>query len=75
MDAENQTLNGSLVSMADDEGSVQRALSSSNYRIPINFGACATGQEQPVRIEFLRKPGSKHRLLRAVFSLLERPRA
>ena len=55
MDAENQTLNGSFVSIVDDEVSAQHGWSPSNHRIPIVFLiACETEEEQPVRIEFLR---------------------
>jgi FixJ family two-component response regulator len=75
MDAENQMLEWSLVSLADTYVSFQRAFSQSAHRIPIVFlDARATEQEQPVpirvgAIKFLPKRVSKQRFPRAVCGL------
>jgi len=75
MDAENQMLERSLVSLADNYASFQRGFSQSNHRVPIVFlDAHATEQEQPIpirvgAIKFLPKRVSKQRLPRAVYGL------
>ena len=74
-DGKNQTLKGTLASLANADVSGQRRWPQNGQRIPIAFLDADATEEQPVRvrvgtIEFPRKPVSKQRLLCEVRALV-----
>ncbi len=73
--ANNQTLKGTLASLANADVSGQRRWPRNGQRIPIAFLDADATEEQPVwirvgAIEFPRKPVRKQRLLREACALV-----